>query len=146
MKTKILALGLMIWLIVAFGISILYSTEPPKVEWEYIKGGQGKAIVQDVTFDEVWERVQDVLFFEKFKIKGQVYAHTHEVLSIEKDSGLVSVLGYRGSSRVYTFKVMIQEKNGQVVVKTRCISAIWKKKVTIRFFQMLKEGLEGEKE
>ncbi len=137
-------MGLMTWLIGGFGISILYSTELPKVEWEYIKGGQGRAVVQGATFNEVWDRVQDVLFFEKFKVKGQVSRMTHEVISIEKDSGLITVVGYSGSTRAYHLKISIREKDEHIEVKTKCNTA-WKKKATIRFFQMLEEGLEREK-
>ena len=113
------------------------------IEWEYIKGGQGKATLRGATFDEVWNRVQDILFFEKFKIKGQPIKATHEALSVEKDSGLVSVVGYRGSSRVWRLKVIIREKDGQMEVKTQCVSSsLWRKKVIVTFFQMLEKGLK----
>ena len=145
MRIKILSLGFVIWLIIGFGISILYSTELPKVEWEYIKGGQGIAIIQGVTFNEVWEGVQDVLFFQKFKVKGQLSRMTHEIISIEKDSGLITVVGYSGSTRAYHLKISIRKKDNYIEMKTQCNTA-WKKKATIRFFQLLEEGLEGEKE
>ena len=121
-------------------IAILAVAEETKVEWEYIKGGQGIATIQGASFDEVWARAQDVLFFEKFKMKGQPIKVRHESLTVEKESGLISVVAYIGSTRSYSLKVMIREKDGEIEVKTRCNSS-WKKKATTRFFQLLEEGL-----
>ena len=130
---------LMILTIAVLGISISVMVEETKVSWEYIKGGQGRAIMQDASFDEVWERVQDVLFFEKFKMKGQPFKVTHEVMSIEKESGLITVVGYIGGTHSYHLKISIREKDEQIEIKTRCNSH-WKKKAITRFFQLLKEG------
>ncbi len=132
--------NLMILAIIVFGISALAMAKESKVEWEYIKGGQGIATIQDASFDEVWERVQDVLFFEKFKMKGQPFKVTHEVISIEKDSGLITVVGWIRTTRAYHLKISIREKDGHIEVKTRCNSS-WKKKATTRFFQLLEEGI-----
>ena len=149
MKAKILILGLMVWLIVGFGVSILYSTELPKVEWDYIKGGIGIGTIKNCSFNKIWEKVQDVLFFQKFKVKGQPFRITHEILSIEKESGVLSVTGFAhnapGNYINYRLKIIIREKEGHIEIKTQCTSG-FKKKVTEKFFQLLKEGLEEEKE
>ncbi len=131
--------NLMVLTIVVLGISILAIAEEAKVEWEYIKGGEGIAIIRDASFNEVWERVQDILFFEKFKMKGQPFKVTHEVMSIEKESGLITVVGWIRTTRGYHLKISIREKDEYIEVKTRCNSS-WKKKATTRFFQLLKEG------
>ena len=132
--------NLMVLVIIVFGISVLAVAEEPKVEWEYIKGGQGMGIVRGASYDEVWERAQDVLLFEKFKPRGCVFKVRHETITVEKSSGLIAVKGFMGQTFRYTFKVIIQEKDDQIVVKTRCSSA-WKKRVIEKFFQLLEEGL-----
>lgn len=141
MRAKILVLGFMIWLIGSFGISILYSTELPKVEWEYIKGGQGIAIVQDATFDEVWENVLDVLLFEKFKMRGQPIKVRHKTVTIEKDAGLIVVNGWIGSTFSYVLNVTVREKDNHIEVKCRCSSS-WKKKAIEKFFQLLEKEVK----
>ena len=134
--------NLMVLIIVVFGISILAVAEESKIKWEYIKGGQGMATIKDSSFDEVWDKTQDVLLFEKFKPRGAIGKSTHEVAVVEKNSGLITVNGYRGGRFTYIFKVKIQEKDGQIVVKTRCNTS-WKKIVTKKYFQLLKESLSG---
>jgi len=116
-------------------ISIVFTlvlAEEPKVTWEYAKGGMGMGVVRDASFEEVWNKIQDILFFE---IK-----HTFEPISVEKTSGLISVKGFVGGTFKYTFKIIIREKEGQVIVKTQCNSS-WKKVVTQKFWQLLEEGL-----
>ncbi len=130
----------MVLTIVILGISILARAELPKVEWEYIKGGTGMGEVRDASFNEVWNRIQDILFFEKFKPKGAVWKHVFDPIVVEKDSGLISVWGWCKSSRLYTFKITVREKDGQVIVKTQCNSS-WKKRVIQKFYQLLEEGL-----
>ena len=131
---------LMVLTIAVLGISILAPAEENEVlSWEYGKGGMGMGVIRDASFDDVWNRVQDILFFDKFKPKGAVWKHTFDPIVVEKDSGLISVWGWCKSSRLYTFKITVREKDGQIIVKTQCNSH-WKKKVTMKFFQLLEEG------
>lgn len=131
---------LMVLIIVVLGISILAVAEESKVTWEYGKGGMGMGIIRNVSFDEVWNKIQDMLFFDKFKPKGAVWKHTFEPISIEKTSGLISVKGFCKNSFLYTFKIIIREKEGQIIVKTQC-NSLWKKRVIKKFFKLLEEGL-----
>lgn len=135
---KILSMTILLALIsIVFALVL---AEEPKVTWEYAKGGMGMGVVRDASFEEVWNKIQDILFFEKFKPKKSVFKHTFEPISVEKTSGLISVKGFVGGTFKYTFKIIIREKEGQVIVKTQCNSS-WKKVVTQKFWQLLEEGL-----
>ena len=131
---------LMVLAIIVFGISIMTMADESKVEWEYGKGGMAMGVIRDASLEEVWNKIQDILFFEKFKPKGAVWKHTFEPISVEKTSGLISVKGFCKNSFLYTFKIIVREKDGQIIVKTQC-NSLWKKKVITRFFQLLEEGL-----
>ena len=132
--------NLIVLTIVVLGISILAIAKEAKVEWEYIKGGKGIATIQDASFDEVWERVQDVLFFEKFKMKGQPIKVRHKIDTTEKIEGLLIVNGWIGRTFSYVLNISIRDKGTHIEIKTRCNSS-WKKKATTRFFQLFEEGL-----
>ena len=131
--------NLIVLTIAIFGISIMAMADEPKVEWEYGKGGLGMGVIRNASFDDVWNKIQDILFWEKFKPKGAVWKHTFEPITVEKSSGLISVEGWCKSSFLYTFKIMTREKDGQIIVKTQC-NSLWKKKVTQKFWQLLEEG------
>ena len=139
-KLQVKILSVTILLVLVSIVFTLVLAEEPKVTWEYAKGGMGMGVVRDASFEEVWNKTQDILFFEKFKPKGAVWKHTFEPISVEKTSGLVSVKGFCRSSFLYTFKIIVREKEGQIIVKTQCNSS-WKKRVTQKFWQLLEEGL-----
>ncbi len=137
--------NLMVLTIMVFGISVLATAEETKVEWEYIKGGQSKAVIKDASYDEVWEKVMDVLLFEKFKVKGQILNVRHNTVTMEKTTGLFVVNGLMGGHPTYVLKITIYEKDDQIVMKTRCSSS-WKKRVTKTFYQLLEKALNNEEE
>lgn len=133
--------NLMVWTIIFFGFSFLAFPQMQEVEWGDVKG-TASAIILNASFDEVWNRVQDILLFEKFKPRGAVKSARHQPTTTEKDSGLLVVNGYFGSSFVYVLKVSIQTKDGNIVVKAQCSNSLWRKKVIEKFFQLLKESEE----
>lgn len=130
-------------------VSILTAAEKPKIEWEYIKGGLGKATVQDATFDEVWEKTLDILMFGKFKMKGAPKRSTHDATTVEKDAGLIVINGVvegleqwvSRSSLRYVLKVIVREKENHVEINLNC-SSTWKKEVIKEFFQLYEEALK----
>lgn len=142
--------NLMVLAIAVFMLSALSTAEDSsevKVEWEFTAErlkGQATAIVTGATYNEVWRTSMDVLLFEKFKPRGSALRVVHEVVEVEKDAGLIAVTGVMGGYRKYVFRVTIQEKDGQIVMKLRCTSK-WKKRVIEKFFQLLEEGLEAER-
>ena len=135
--------NLMVLAIIVFVVSVLATAEETKVEWEYIKGGQSKAVIKDASYDEVWEKVMDVLLFEKFKVKGAILNVRHNTVTMEKATGLFVVNGLMGGNPTYVLKITIYKKDDHIVMKTRCNSA-WKKRVTKTFYQLLEEGLNEE--
>ena len=136
--------NLMVLIIMIFGICVLaVAKEEPKVEWKYIKGGQGTGIVRGGLFDEVWSTAMDVLMFEKFKPRGCAFKIIHEPIEIEKDTGLISLHGIMGGTRRYALRVIIQKKDDHIALKLRCTSA-WKKRVIEKFFQLLEQGFKQE--
>lgn len=137
--------NLSVWVFLFFGFSVLAFPQMQEVEWGKVKG-TASVIILNTPFDEVWNRVQDILLFEKFKPRGSVYKVKHQPVTIEKDSGLLVVGGYMGGSffgedLIYTLKISIQTKDGHLVVKAQCNSS-WKKRVVEKFFQLLKESEE----
>ena len=99
--------NLIVLTIMVFGIPVSAMAEESKVEWEYIKGGQSRAIIKDASYDEVWEKVMDVLLFEKFKIKGAILNVRHNTVTMEKATGLFVVNGLMGGHQTYIFKSLL---------------------------------------
>lgn len=133
--------NLIVLFILVFGINTLSPAEAQKkIKWEYIKGGQGRAVVKDASYDEVWEKTIDILLFEKFKVRGAILNVRHRTVTMEKDAGLLVVNGLMGGHFTYVLKISIHEKDNHVVMKCQCNSS-WKKRVIKKFFQLLEEGL-----
>ena len=145
-KLGILGLVLTVCFTIGLGISVLaIALEETKIEWEYIKGGQGKAVIQGASFDEVWEETLDILMFGKFKMKGAPRRSDHEATTVQKDTGLIVIKGVVGGlGYKYLLKVVIREKGDYTEIKLNCTSA-WKKEIIKEFFQLYEESLQGDK-
>ena len=153
MRIKILALGLMVYFIVVFGTSALAFPQLQEVEWE--DKGTASAVILGSSYDEVWEKVLDVLLFGKFKMKGGSRRSTHDATTVEKNTGLIVIKGVVGGFEYggpmhsavggeygkYILKVTIQEKDDSIVIKAQCNSA-WKKEVIKKFFQLLEKEVK----
>ncbi len=141
--------------ILVFGISTLSIANIQKTikwefsseEWEGLRIASAEFI--GFSYDEVWGKVFDVLLFKKFAPWGKQIKVRHEIVTVEKDSGLVVVRGminesvslsyYSGSEDYkYIFKVMIQEIDGQIVMKCRC-DGPRKSEVIKEFFQLFEK-------
>lgn len=142
--------NLMVLFILVFGINTLSLAEAQKkVKWEFSpEEWEGKRIasaeVIGFSYDEVWDKVLDVLLFKKFTPWGALMKVRHEVVAVEKNSGLIVVRGimkaFGSEDYKYVLKVMIRETDGQIAVKCRCDGSR-KKEVIEEFFQLLEEGL-----
>lgn len=149
--------NLMVLFILVFGINTLSLAEAQKkVKWEFSsEEWEGKRIasaeVIGFSYDEVWDKVLDVLLFKKFIPWGGLMKVRHEVVTAEKNSGLIVVRGimkaFGSEDYKYVLKVMIRETDGQIAVKCRCdgkkpsVSVKSQKQVIEEFFQLLGGGL-----
>lgn len=148
--------NLMVLTIVVLGISILAVAEAQKkVEWEFLPGKYeekriASAIVIGFSYDEVWDKALDVLLFKKLTPWGALMKVRHEVVVVEKNSGLIVVRGimkaFGSEDWKYVLKIMIRETDGQITIKCRCdsdasVSGGRRKQVIEEFFQLLEEGL-----
>jgi len=143
--------NLVVCLIVFFVVSVLGFSQMQEVEWGDVKG-TASATVFNTSFDEVWNHVQNILLFEKFKPKGSVFKVKHTPITMEKESGLFIVNGHMGSKgglldtlqHVYVMKVSIQSQDAHIVVRIQC-TGTWKKRAVVKFFQLLGKKYEGTK-
>jgi len=140
--------------ILVFVINPLCATEAQKkVKWEDERIASVKVV--GFSYDEIWGKMLNVLLFKKFTPWGASIKIRHEVVIVEKDSGLIVLRGitkesvylhyYSGiEDYKYIFKVMIQETNGQIIVKCRC-DGIRGKEVIEEFFQLFKKDFKDLK-
>lgn len=135
MRMKVLILGLALTAIFILGLSTLASFELVKLEWE--DDGTASAIILNASYNEVWEKVLDILLFEDFKLSNTVKP-THEAVTIEKDTGLIVIKGLISYSAKYTLKVTLRKRDCNIIVECRSDGA-WRKKVVEKFFQSLGE-------
>ena len=137
--------NLLVLAILVFGISAFVAAEESKLAWEFSSDEwEGKRIAAAVfpgfSYDKVWDKVLDVLLFKKFTPWGALMKVTYDVVTVEKNSGLIVAKGFLAKKFKHTFKIKIRVMAGHVVMKCRC-EGTRNKEVIEEFFRLLEKGL-----
>ena len=126
---------LTIWFITSLGISTLGASQLIRIERED-PGGGTSAYILNTSYDEVWDKVLDVLLYEKFKIR-KLQASVHSILIVDMDKGLIVIKGSTGPIN-YTLKCTLHKKDCNVLVTCRC-AGLYKPSIIEKVFQLFEK-------